>query len=290
MAMKNRSFAALILTHGRPDRVVTYSSLRRHGYTGRIVIVVDNEDKTLEQYRAAFGDQVYVFDKKAVASRIDEGDNFNDRRAIIYARNASFEIAQELGLEYFIQLDDDYTHFQYRKNHRFEYIDHGDVGVKNLDRVFDAMVDLHRAAPIASVAMAQGGDFLGGSASAAASAFTKRKCMNSFICATARPFQFVGRINEDVNTYVSQGGRGLLFFTALNLVLVQRQTQQNKGGMSELYLDRGTYMKSFYTVMYAPSCVKISTMGNKHRRIHHRIAWRNAVPLILREELKKARD
>ena len=36
--------------------------------------------------------------------------------------------------------------------------------------------------------------------------------------------------------------------------------------------------------------VKISTMGNKHRRIHHRIAWRNAVPLILREELKKARD
>ena len=210
-------------------------------------------------------------------------------RLIPYARNASFEIAQELGLEYFIQLDDDYTHFQYRKNHRFEYIDHGDVGVKNLDRVFDAMVDLHRAAPIASVAMAQGGDFLGGSASAAASAFTKRKCMNSFICATARPFQFVGRINEDVNTYVSQGGRGLLFFTALNLVLVQRQTQQNKGGMSELYLDRGTYMKSFYTVMYAPSCVKISTMGNKHRRIHHRIAWRNAVPLILREELKKAR-
>jgi hypothetical protein len=137
--------------------------------------------------------------------------------------------------------------------------------------------------------MAQGGDFLGGSASSAASAFTKRKCMNSFICATDRPIRFAGRINEDVNTYVTQGGRGELFFTVLNLGLVQKSTQQNKGGMTELYLDKGTYVKSFYTVMFAPSCVQISSMGHKHRRIHHRVSWRNAVPLILREELKKAR-
>jgi len=42
-------FAALILTHGRPDRVHTYFALRNAGYTGRILIVIDNEDKTADE-------------------------------------------------------------------------------------------------------------------------------------------------------------------------------------------------------------------------------------------------
>lgn len=41
----------------------------------------------------------------------------------------------------------------------------------------------------------------------------------------------------------------------------QMQTQKNAGGMTETYLESGTYLKSFYSVMYAPSCVKLNTMG-----------------------------
>jgi hypothetical protein len=65
------------------------------------------------------------------------------------------------------------------------------------------------------------------------------------------------------------------------------QTQQSKGGLTELYLDKGTYVKSFYPVMYAPSAVKKSMMGDKHMRIHHRVCWNNCVPLILNEKYKK---
>jgi hypothetical protein len=42
--MKNNSFVALILTHGRPDNVHTIKTLRKCGYTGDIIIVLDNED------------------------------------------------------------------------------------------------------------------------------------------------------------------------------------------------------------------------------------------------------
>ncbi|MCK2620993.1 hypothetical protein MZE52_22450, partial [Escherichia coli] len=42
-------FCAFILTHGRPDKVLTYRTLRRAGYTGKIFIVVDDEDKTRHQ-------------------------------------------------------------------------------------------------------------------------------------------------------------------------------------------------------------------------------------------------
>ena len=51
-------FCAFILTHGRPDKVLTYRTLRRAGYTGKIFIVVDDEDKTRHQYMAEFGEQV----------------------------------------------------------------------------------------------------------------------------------------------------------------------------------------------------------------------------------------
>ena len=99
-----------------------------------------------------------------------------------------------------------------------------------------------------------------------------------------------GRMNEDVNTYVTEGRRGKLFFTVLQAKIVQMQTQTNAGGMSDLYIDSGTYAKSFYTVMYAPSCVKVGTMGDHrspHYRIHHKINWNVTAPKILREQWKK---
>ncbi|QIK58827.1 hypothetical protein G7050_02800 [Dysgonomonas sp. HDW5A] len=283
--MKNKDFAVFILTHGRPTKVHTYSSLLKCGYTGRIYIVIDNEDIQAEAYKQAYGDKVIVFDKKAISDTFDEGDNFEDRRAIVYARNACFEIAKNLGIKYFMQLDDDYTAFSYRFTSKGKYLHRS---MKNIDVIFDAMLDYYKTINVKSIAMAQSGDFIGGENGQ----FGKgrklfRKCMNTFLCSTDRPFQFVGRINEDVNTYTNVQSRGNVFLTLSNIAINQLSTQSNSGGMTELYLDSGTYVKSFYTVMYAPSCCKIVPMGETHRRLHHRISWKNAVPVIINESHKK---
>ena len=79
---------------------------------------------------------------------------------------------------------------------------------------------------------------------------SKRKAMNSFICDTEKPFQFVGRINEDANSYTCGQRKGLLFLTIMAAQLIQKQTQSNAGGMTDLYLDSGTYVKTFYSIMY----------------------------------------
>jgi hypothetical protein len=279
------NFAAFILTHGRPDNVITYKTLRRSGYTGKIYVIIDNEDKTASQYKEKYGGEVIVFDKKAISETFDEGDNFGDRRAIIYARNVSFEIAKKLGIKYFIQLDDDYTSFQHRFNREFIYAPRG---IKNIDAIFGALLKFYINTNIAAVALAQGGDFIGGEGIPGAQKIKlKRKCMNSFICSTERPFQFVGRINEDVNTYTRLASTGLLLFTTNQATLGQLQTQSNSGGMTDLYLDSGTYVKSFYSIMYHPSSVTIKMMRSKHSRLHHSVKWINTVPLILSEDLKK---
>jgi hypothetical protein len=278
-------FCAFILTHGRPDRVYTYTSLMNTGYTGKVYIVCDDEDKTLDQYRAIYGDKVLVFSKKEIVETFDEGDNFNDRRAIIYARNACFDLAEQVGCKYFIQLDDDYTGWYYRFNSSNNY------GVWRIDTTMDDMlssiIEYLDATPTLTIAISQGGDHIGGGEGKQIRLL--RKAMNTFVCSTERKFSFFGRINEDVNTYTTEGRRGKLFFTVLQAQVNQKATQSNSGGMTDLYLDSGTYVKTFYSVMYCPSSVKIATLGDNrspHLRIHHAINWNHTAPKILSEKYR----
>jgi ligand-binding sensor protein len=276
-------FVIFILTHGRANNIFTVKSLRKHGYTGKIIIVIDNEDSSADQYYDQY-ENVEMFNKKEIAATFDEADNFEDRRAIIYARNACFQIAKKLGYKYFIQMDDDYTYFEYRI---YNSENTKPKNIYSLDSVLLALLEFYKQTPFASISMAQGGDFIGGKENKMAKKPTiYRKCMNSFICSTDRPFQFVGRINEDVNTYVKKQSLGLLMGTIPMIALGQKTTQKNKGGMTDLYLDSGTYVKSFYTVMINPSSCFIKPMGDKHKRLHHAIQWDLAVPKIISQDLK----
>ena len=278
------NFCVFILTHGRPDKVYTYKTLQKHGYTGKIYLVIDNEDSTADDYYKMYGDYVIMFDKAAIAKTFDEGDNFQDRRTIVYARNACFQIAKELGIRYFLQLDDDYTKFCYKEPGSPEI---WDKPIKNLDKIFKLTLTYYRSIETNSIAFSQNGDFLGGTYGNAAKNPCFRKCMNTFFCDVNRQFQFVGRVNEDVNTYTELGRKGKLFLSIPNVSIIQKATQKTKGGMSDVYTLQGTYVKSFYTVMYAPSCTKIKLMQSRHPRLHHAISWRNAVPVIIREKHKK---
>lgn len=287
--MMRDDFCVFILTHGRPDRVITWDSLRKAGYTGKVYIVIDDEDKTAAQYRERFGNLVMQFSKAEIVKTFDEGDNFGDRRAIIYARNVCFDIAEQVGCRYFMELDDDYTRFAYKFDDAKRY---SEVPIRDLDAVLCLMLDYYERIPALSVAMAQNGDFLGGGLSKSNRNVIKirstRKAMNTFICSTDRRFQFFGRINEDVNTYTNLARRGGLLLTICQLAIIQLQTQSNAGGMTDLYLDSGTYVKLFYTVMYSPSCAIITMMGQTGRRLHHKISWNATAPKILSESHRKA--
>lgn len=284
------NFAVFILTHGRSDKVYTYTTLRNQGYTGKIYLLVDNEDKEIENYKKKYKDQVIVFNKQDAIDYTDSGDNFKKRNSVVYARNWNFIVAKELGIKYFWQLDDDYTTFRYTANHEKQYIT-SNTGMKNFDKLLSICIEFMKKSNFDCIAWAQGGDFIGGPGSGLFKKFQKgqipRKIMNSFLCDSDKPFKFMGRINEDVNCYVELGKQGKLFGTIAQLRLEQKETQSNSGGLTEIYLDLGTYVKSFYSVMYSPSCVSIIEMGVKNRRLHHKIHWKNAIPMIIDEKFKK---
>lgn len=287
--MENKDFAVFILTHGRPDNVKTLSTLKKCGYTGKIYFIVDNEDKTIEQYQKNYGiENVKIFDKKAMADEVDEGNNFDERRTITHARNACFKIAKEIGITYFVQLDDDYTAFEWRYESKCgnKLLVHK---ITNLDKIIELHLEFYIKTNFKSIAFAQGGDFIGG----VENPYVRkrpmlRKCMNSFLCSTEREFQFIGAMNEDVNTYTTLGSRGNIFATIPMISLTQTATQSNKSGITDMYLRYGTYCKAFTTVMMHPSGVKVSMMNTNNPRIHHSIKWINTTPMILDEKYKKS--
>lgn len=277
--MEINKFAVFILTHGRPTNIRTLETLKKCGFTGLIYLIVDNEDKYLDSYIKKYKDIVKVFDKKAMADKVDEGNNFDERRTITHARNASFKIADELGLDYFVQLDDDYTQFKFRFENKLGY----EAKINNINRTFKYFIDFLETTPTISIAFSQGGDHIGGFSETK----LKRKAMNSFFCSTKKPFQFIGAMNEDVNTYTTYGSRGILFFTFTSVQLDQAPTQSQKSGITDMYLRFGTYCKAFTTLMMSPSSVKVSLMNTSNPRIHHLINWKRTVPMIIEDKFKK---
>jgi hypothetical protein len=274
-----------ILTHGRPKDIPTVQVLKNGRYTGKLYFLLDNEDDTVDEYRAQYGaENVLIFDKQAVYDVTDTMELTGEKKAIIFARKAVFDVARELGLKYFLMLEDDFTSIMFR------YPDGDKLGycnAKQLDDLFEAMVEFLDASGALTVCFAQGGDFIGGIDNPNFYKGLLRKAMNSFFCKVENPIDFRGTMNEDVTTYTTLGSRGELLFTVTKANITQKPTQSLAGGMSEVYEETGTYMKSFYSVMSMPSAVKVAQMGSKHQRIHHKINWGCCVPKIINERWKK---
>ena len=279
------NFAVFIMVHGRPDKMWTYHTLRKQNYTGKIFVVGDNQDLTVDKYKKIYGDEMLVFDKKKAALEVDSGDNTGDLRSTLFAANTIFRLAEENGIKYFYIMCDDYLSINYKLLIGDKPVN---TNVDNLDTLFECTLKYFKSINAVTIAFAQGGDFIGGIDNGKGCyRFSKRKSMNSFLCSTSRPFKFMGRINEDVTTYVNLGSKGKLFLTLCNVAIIQLRTQAEKGGLTDAYLDSGTYAKSFFSLMYNPSCVKVSLLKSNHTRIHHTIKWNNAVPKIINEKNKK---
>lgn len=280
-------FGVFILSHGRADNVQTVPTLRRGNYTGKICIVIDNEDESGDEYRKNYGSMenvcVYEFDR-SVCDNIN-GDNRPDRKTVTFARNETFRIAKEFGWTHFLMLEDDYGGIYYR------YPDGPHLKallVPNLDELFQVMTKFLIESNATTICFAQAGDYIGGLDKYNEWGNKSRKVMNSFFCTTDKPFRFLGRMNDDVNMYVVLSSRGHLFYTTRDVAINQGGTQANAGGMTTEYLSSGTYVKSFYSVMMAPSCVRVDSMGWHFRRIHHKVYFNNLSPKIVSDDYKKS--
>lgn len=278
-------FALFILTHKRPHNQITLRTLRRQGYTGKVFMLCDTKDPELETYIELYGDMVKTFSKKDYVKRFDRMTNEKRYNAVVYARNAVCDVARELGLDYIIVMDDDYSVFNFSIDATGFY---KRSKVKDLDKVFRMHLRFLAKTGISTLAFGQGGDFIGGwNGSRVKTNFRPvRKAMNVFFINVNKPVQFNGMINEDSTMGVQEALEGRVVLTNLLVQLEQTTTQAASGGLTDIYKDAGTYQKSFYTLLANPSAVRVSYLHGVGR-VHHVINGDLAYPKILSPDLRK---
>lgn len=283
-----RDFLIIIFSFKRAKLLykTTMKTLDRCLSKSRRIIVCSDDDPTLDQYFKYFGrENVYVFNKdKAQQERpVDLGDAYSFKSVISWARNAEFKIARDLGYKYFVTLEDDYTEFALRA----EYEDSLLISSrKSITIRFDEVAEVHfrllDSAPwLNNVALGQGGDYINGLKNKFVIQGYRFKAMNGIFYRTDREYEFKGRINEDYTAYVTNNQLGRLSLTFAGFAIIQGETQKNSGGATDVYKATGTWLKSFYSVMFAPNCVGIGVMGWTSPRIHHNCLWKyNNVKII----------
>lgn len=257
--------AILIPTYKRADNLITYKTLRKAGYNGKIYLIVGDDDKTLVEYEKKYKNEVVVFSKEEVRPFVDLMDNFEKRNAVVFARNAMFGIAKKLKLDCFCVLDDDYNRFCFRR-----IFERGGketlkgFNVRNISGILEKSFEyLMKAEKLDCFAYSQNGDFVGGS-----DGFMringKRKIMNAFFFKTDRPIRFIGSINEDLNASVYEGQRGKVFFTINDVSINQKDTQQNGGGADRhLFRCRDLYQKFLFR--YCGTKLRENICNGKYR-------------------------
>lgn len=284
----------------------TFRLINSFRHSGKIFIVCSDDDSTIDEYIEIFGNQnVLIFNKERIQNiyDIDVMDCFNYEKkiGILWARNAVYEFARNLGYEHFIVLDDDYDSLhlkmiKYKGNKTILKEIRNIFNIMDFDTVASLMFDLLDSQPFISVvAFAQNGDFIGGSENRFVLEGYKFKAMNWFFHSTKKITRYIGRINEDVNRYLYNNNTGRLSLSISDISLHQFMTQNADNGMTDIYKKMGTYIKSFYSVMMNPSCCSIALIGNTYNkfnvfetmRIHHQIKFKYNVPKILNEKYSK---
>lgn len=246
-------FAVLILTHGRADKQLTYEALKKGGYTGKTYLVIDDLDEQREEYERRYGDKVIVFDKREYAKKVDTMTTKDELRSVVFARNAAYDIAKYLGLEFFGMFDDDLTSFTFRHVSGGRLLS---APVTDFDSLFCSMVGFLETSGATSLNIASSGALIGGASGAFGNGM-RWNINQALVVRMSDRLRFVGILNEDMNALLLGKDDGQLMLEAYAITKNAPERGSNDGGLQELYDDNKQYVRDFYSVIISPSSLRI---------------------------------
>lgn len=261
-------FAVFICTHGRPDKQHTLETLREGGYTGRIILVVDDEDTTYNEYFIRYGHgntfdaELIQFSKSRYIAKSDTGTNEDQRKCILYAKNFCEDFAKELNLDAFVIADDDILKFRYR------YIEDGKLksfDVKNMDKVIELYSEFILKHNITATGFGFTQFYFTGIHSFENNNMQKYRVPYNFVFRNSKyEVKWMSWFGEDIITAVYYGRIGQLW-TAVPYVqqeIVSLATAE--GGMKDTYDNNSDVRLAMQNVMYLPTELKAYQYKGKY--------------------------
>lgn len=279
MKMKN-SFAIMIISHKRANTQLTYETLKRTGYTGKVYIIIDDEDDQLELYKEKYGDIVKVFNKDEMLEITDTVDNFKNKTNCVLPSRYLKILAEELKLDYYMRIDDDIEDIRER------YIEDNKLRgreVKDLDKIIELFLNYMNNTNISCLSFGNQGGYIGGINGKFKNGVGRNNNQN-FIFKTKDNLEFIGTRCEDFCTIAKYGNIGKLLFEIYKIGINSPERGSNAGGLQEDYIQSGFYVANFYPIIVAPYCCKIIKRNNN---ITLKRNWDRFAPKIISEVYKK---
>lgn len=247
-------FAVFICTHGRAKEQVTYKTLRNSGYTGKVYFVIDDLDEQGDEYKRLYGENVLVFGKEEQYAVTDTFTNQKILQAVVYARNACFDFAKRLGVNWFVNCDDDIECLSYKMPINGKLVT---KPVKDADRMFESVITFMETGSIECFSIAEEGVYVGG-INSRVEAGCHWSFTHLFVFDACSELRYRSVWVED-NVFSLENlklGRRMI----ASMYIAQRlpshnAAQKQEGGMRDAYRQSNNYVKSFTPVITAPDCV-----------------------------------
>lgn len=276
----------MICTHGRPNAQHTYETLRKSGYTGSIIFIVDNEDDTVEELLHNYKDANLLcrcFDKQYFIDISDTGTIENQRKCILYAKNYCEVLARELKLQAFIIADDDILNFRYR------YPEDGKLKsqkiTKNMDSVIEAYIQAMLDCDMTATGFGFTQFYFSGDNSFSAENMSKYRVPYNFVFRnTKHRVDWKSWFGEDIITAVYYGRIGQLW-TAMPYVQQEIVSLASaEGGMKDTYDNNSSVRLAMQNIMYLPTELKAYKYKDKYMAS---IKRDTAFPKLISSSFKK---
>ena len=270
---KVSKFSVFITSHNSPDECRSFSSLRKAGYKDTIYIVIDDEDPQYEVYKEHVFN-LLVFHKQDYIDKLDIGMSKSNpqRAAVLYARAAVEDFAKDMGLDYFIVMDDDLYGFRYRyvKDNKL-----CSTPVENFDWLIYNYIEFMNTSNSLCLSFAHDGSFIGGAdVVKSGKILERRSCHTIYLRDTRKEFEWKFTVNEDYVTSLLYANVGKLMFT---LPFVQRNISgmnDRKEGMHDLYNSTSEFERAFYNIIACPwACTIADYKGRKVVRTNKNSAY-----------------
>lgn len=271
-------YAVFICTHGRPYTQTTWKVLRECGYTGDIIMMIDDEDNDGVGYLdVAHQDDrlwLHIFSKKLYIMANDSGTDKPIRNTHLYAWNACENIARKDGYDYVIIVDDDLTGFRYR----YEEDGHlkSQTITKNMDKLFEAYLEYMDKSNISALSVADARNYIGGKSK-------DGRNMNTLVFRKVRDrIEWKSEMYEEmITSLLAQQTGKFIFQPTFFQYETKTMAKDVKGGMEEIYNSKTIFNRSAYVVMYHPSCVSFDANNTGFR-----LKKDNAFPKLIGSKYK----
>lgn len=255
----NSEFVVFILTYARPNAQITYNTLKRCGYTGKVYLILDDTDTTIQQYIDNYGaENIIVFNKNYYinSDRFDNGTNKPVYASAVYARRAIEDIAKSMCLDYFAMADDDIQNLviRYPLNNKLVR-----AKITNLDTILCLYTDL-LTQNVACVGFGMNRSYFGGVSAFCPERLCKKIMPSNFFIrnASVKVNWVAWTFEDDITHYCNLvDGNVWLSIPYVQQILQPFADVNNTGGNVDLYKTRNHFDICFTEVQYMPSAIKV---------------------------------